>query len=227
MDPSMEGPGEENQNIPFPFQQERDTLQLLERDTMLQLAAAGRWEEVKLYYHGTSFQGAKLTRSWDTVLHMAVSDRREDVVNDLLKLVDDVYAPQILGLKNENGDTPLHLAAALGLVKTCKRMVRKYSDLMMARNNEGETPLFVAAFNGYMDAFVFLYDKLLSYLQLHNPLTTYDLKRDEGLGMFEHQYQLLKHCRRWSDGQTILHCAISREYFGRVLQLFSVFFFFF
>lgn len=185
---------------------------------LLDYATAGRWDKVEsLYQEDFSLKTAKVRSSEDTVLHMAVSERREDVVTKLLGSVrDDDDMKKILELKNAKGDTPLHLAAARGMEKTCELMGEKHRDLIKFRNHEGENPLFVAAFHGTKDAFTLLHDKLRSsILEARQASGHHDLDRvRSGLDFTAADPEFLVHFGR-NDGKTILHCTISREYFGK------------
>ncbi|XP_019073567.1 ankyrin repeat-containing protein ITN1 isoform X3 [Vitis vinifera] len=89
-------------------------------------------------------------------------------------------------IKNKMGNTPLHLAASIGNVSMCKCIANRNARLVGARNKKNETPLFLAALQGKKDAFLCLLE----------------ICRD----------QALEFCRR-DDGETILHCAITGEYF--------------
>ncbi|XP_028753381.1 uncharacterized protein LOC114712980 [Neltuma alba] len=105
----------------------------------------GKWPEVfETYKQERALRTAKITVMGDTVLHMAVSDEEEQVVAkmvDLLVLEEQVRAQNnvaltvdgdgegsqnmniILGAKNDRNNTPLHLAATVGNIKMCKKMV--------------------------------------------------------------------------------------------------------
>ena len=65
--------------------------------------------------------------------------------------------------------------------------------LLEVRNKQGENPLFLAALNWQKDTFLFLYRWFSGSRDPY--LTPDDLNRD--------------------NGDTILHCAIRREYFGK------------
>ncbi|XXG73375.1 hypothetical protein AAC387_Pa07g2305 [Persea americana] len=179
---------------------------------LLDYAIAGRWDTVEsLYQEDSSVRSAKLRISEDTVLHMAVSDRREDVVIKLLGFMrDDDEMKEILELRNAKGDTPLHLAAARGMVKTCELMTEKHPDLIKFRNHEGENPLFVAAFHGTKVVFRLLYGKLQSSIL--------EVCRVSGRDFTAADSEFAVHLGR-NDGKTILHCTILKEYFDLAIQI--------
>ncbi|CAL5355053.1 unnamed protein product [Camellia sinensis] len=158
----------------------------------LSMAATTRqWKDV-LYIcnERPDLQVNKLTKSGDTALHLAVSDGQIKVVQQLIQLLrnsGERQTKEVLRAKNAMGNTPLHLAAALGSVHVCKSFASIDDTLIRARNLEGETPLFVAVLNGNKDAFLYLH-------RLLNRTTDADYLRR-------------------MDGETILHAAINQEYF--------------
>uniref|UniRef100_A0A803Q241 PGG domain-containing protein n=1 Tax=Cannabis sativa TaxID=3483 RepID=A0A803Q241_CANSA len=91
----------------------------------------------------------------------------------------------ILEVENARGNTALHIAAALGNLVVCTNMIKKNPNLIAIRNHNGETPVFLAALNGKKDTFLYLYSK----------------DKEESLV-------------RRNNGDTILHAAISGEYFS-------------
>ncbi|XP_065864837.1 uncharacterized protein [Euphorbia lathyris] len=146
----------------------------------------GNWDKVaQIYEKNSNLQQAKLTQTQDTALHLAVSDAQTQVVLKLVKIIGP-NASKILNIKNEKGNTPLHLAAAIGDVQMCHCLAKQDPDLIKARNSENETPLFMAALHGKKQAF----------LRLH----------------FLHREVDYVLCRK-RNGDTILHCAIQAEHF--------------
>ncbi|KAL7172446.1 hypothetical protein ACSBR2_032022 [Camellia fascicularis] len=180
-------------------------------------AMKGKWEEVvEIYKKNAEVHGAKITKSGDTALHLAVSDGQDDFVK---QLVDTIYeadskakdehgggavsiveiepksgkeAPKALMVENERGNTPLHLAAASGSLAMCYWIAKKHPNLIFIRNNEQMNPLFLAALNGKKDAFLCL-DNLCGK-------------------------KALPHCRG-SNGDTFLHAALNGEYFDLSFQI--------
>ncbi|XP_027167049.1 uncharacterized protein LOC113767080 isoform X2 [Coffea eugenioides] len=147
---------------------------------------------------------AKLTKSEETALHIAVSSYHVGekeahalaaTIGQLVESLPVGQAVEILKAQNDKGDTALHLAAALGSVTICDCIARNrnqiYRELIMIRNRKGETPMFLAAHHGHMEAFQLLH-------QLYNGNAS---EPDYSLG-------------RRNDGDTILHSAISGEYFA-------------
>ncbi|GFZ04751.1 hypothetical protein Acr_17g0003230 [Actinidia rufa] len=164
-------------------------------------ALKGLWPGVvDLYKRYPELHDAKITRTQDTALHVAVSSGKEDVVQKLVDIISetgDVAKKKTLNVQNERGNTPLHLAAALGNVEMCQLIANVDRGLITSiRNKENETPLFVAARNGKKDAFLCLHDLIIPS-DAENAKTVKDYP----------------YCRS-RDGQTILHVAIEGEYFG-------------
>ncbi|XAR61163.1 hypothetical protein NMG60_11034791 [Bertholletia excelsa] len=160
---------------------------------LFKCAMKGSWNEVKkIYRNHAEVRNAKITRSGDTALHIAVSDGKEEIVKDLVELIpkDD----KALAIQNDEGNTPLHLAAALGNVRMCTCIATRDPKLIGVRNGEKETPFFVAVLNGSKEAFLCLHTLCGSNTK------GYD------------------YCRK-SDGESILHCAIHGEYFDLAFQI--------
>ncbi|XP_070675495.1 uncharacterized protein [Malus domestica] len=152
------------------------------------IATQSKWEEVvRTYTLNQNAHGAKITKSGDTALHIAVSDGQEKSVEELVKLI----TVKELEIKNERGNTPLQVAAWMGNETMCSCIANDYPSLVGAQNVDNETPLFLAAVYGKKDAFL-----LMHYICTPN-------------GHPKHY----NYCRR-NDGDTMLHVAIAREYFG-------------
>ncbi|KAL6291929.1 hypothetical protein ACE6H2_000071 [Prunus campanulata] len=113
----------------------------------------------------------------DTALHIAAFDGETEIVLQLLRHIGN----NILKIQNNKGNTPLHLAAVVGDVKTCHAMATKEPKLVSSLNNENETPLFLEALNGHENVFLCLHSHC-----------------EEGCYSF-----------RARNGDTILHAAMS------------------
>ncbi|CAN6694002.1 unnamed protein product [Malus baccata var. baccata] len=160
---------------------------------LFRIAMQSKWEKVVgTYKLNKNAHGAKITKSGDTALHLAVSDGQEKRVEELVKLV----TVEALKIKNERGNTPLHIAAWMGNETMCSCIANDYPSLVGAQNVDKETPLFLAAVYGKKDAF----------LRMHYICTP--------IGHPKHY----NYCRR-NDGDTILHCAIAGDYFDLAFQI--------
>lgn len=168
------------------------------KKTLFKAAMQGKWEEVvSIYTNNTSIQALKITRSEDTVLHIAVSEGKKEIVKQLINAVAKGNEQPILEQKNEKGNTPLHLAAALGMVEVCAAMAKKCPALVSdARNNRKETPLFLAAKYGKKHTFFVLQYTIESMSN----------------GPLRQNPTDISYCRR-DGGNTILHVAINAEHF--------------
>ncbi|KAA8516904.1 hypothetical protein F0562_017278 [Nyssa sinensis] len=133
----------------------------------------------------------KITASGDTVLHKIVSQNQENTVDKLL----DIISATKLQEKNMRGSNVLHMAAYVGSVKMCKLFADKNPTLINSRNKDGETPLLSAV----------LYGRKEAYLCLHQ------LSCKPG-----GKYLCLG---RRENGDSILHCAISFDYFELALLI--------
>ncbi|TKY56978.1 Ankyrin repeat-containing protein [Spatholobus suberectus] len=173
-------------------------------DYLAEYTLEGKWENViEMYYEIPWAHTAMVNESVGTALHVAIDLDEERVVRELVNAIITHRVPpagptaerqrvkiKALETKNERGDTPLHVAASRGFARLCKWIIGMNNEriyLASLRNKQGETPLFQAAINWKKQAFAYL-----SHISRHSaPLQ--DLVRD--------------------NGDTILHCAIRREYF--------------
>lgn len=169
------------------------------QDDLFKLTMQKKWGKVVEKYEDSSAHKIKLTKSEDTAFHIAISSynskspssSHEQSIEDMISWMKKCSSlSNVLSMQNEKGDTPLHLAAAVGWKVICSRIVEEDWELIKIRNKKGETPLFIAAHHGNLEAF-------------HSLLgTEKDKKPDESL------------CRR-KDGNTVLHMAISGEFFSK------------
>ena len=129
------------------------TVNEIVRKTLFDYAMQGKWAYAKkLYQENLWLRAEKITVDGDTALHLAVKDRKDRVVEEMVELV----SLDVLKLKNKKGNTPLHLSASIGKASMCKCFISKCKDLLSIRNEEGENPLFVAARFGKIKAFLCL-----------------------------------------------------------------------
>ena len=141
----------------------------------------------------------KITRTGDTLLHLAVADRKDEIVQQLVGLIKMANKREALGIVNERKNTPLHLAASLGNVQMCRWIASEYPEGIGARNVDGETPFFLAATHGMLDAFLCLH---------------FIIPPENG------NKQGLSYARR-NNGENVLHSAIHGDYFGEQLIAFT------
>ena len=175
----------------MPFTMEDTDLPEIKK-SLFRYAMQGEWNEVvNICRQQPRAHKTEIVASGDTVLHVAVSEGKESVVEELVELIGKTDL-DALEVRNEQGNTPLHLAASMGNVCICKCLADKNPKLIGVRNRENETPLFSAVLHGRKDAFLCLHE------------ISDSTKRDE--------------YGRRADGRTILHCAIFREFFGMLFQ---------
>ncbi|KAG5109605.1 hypothetical protein AAZX31_14G047400 [Glycine max] len=166
-------------------------------DSLAEYTLEGKWEKViKMYNEVEVCHTAMINESMGTALHVAVDLDEEGVVEELVKAIirhrqgEQSVKIKALEMENDHGDTPLHVAASRGFAKICKLIIGTNNErmyLVSRKNKHGETPLFQAAINWKKQAFAYL-----SHISNHSA-TLQDLER--------------------GNGDTILHCAIRREYF--------------
>ncbi|XP_011026110.1 PREDICTED: uncharacterized protein LOC105126812 [Populus euphratica] len=171
---------------------------------LFKFAMSGQWKKVvETYRRDPTACKARITKSGDTALHIAVNDGQEDTVQDLVEIISEqskrsgTEVKEVLQIANKRGNTPLHLAASMGNVKMCTCIARQDRSLMGVRNNDNETPFFSAALHGKKEAF----------LHLHSICGP-----EEGRLYY-----------RGKDGETILHVTISREYFDLSFQIIQLY----
>ncbi|KAK7372594.1 hypothetical protein VNO80_05979 [Phaseolus coccineus] len=152
----------------------------------------GKWDKVKMMYKDfPECHTVMIDDSVGTALHVAVDLDEEDVVcalvNEIIKHKQEGKI-KALEMGNDRGDTPLHVAASRGFAKICSWIIGTNKEriyLVSRKNKNGETPLFGAAINWKKQAFAYLSNVSRAPLQ-----------------------DLVRH-----NGDTILHCAIEREFF--------------
>ncbi|KAL0418711.1 UNVERIFIED_CONTAM: hypothetical protein Sradi_1284600 [Sesamum radiatum] len=179
-----------------PFEQDRSSTSCMDDmvKSLIRDVIQSNWKEVaNIYEQHPEAHHTRITQSGDTALHIAISDGNAQIVEELVSRAVIRTTPEALAIQNELGNTPLHLAASLGNVRICELIARTNSRLIGMRNRNNETPFFLAALNGRKQAFLCLHSLLRS---------------GEGY----------EYCRR-KDGETILHSAISREYFDLAFQI--------
>ena len=167
----------------------------------------GQWMKVVETYQNHKIKAifAKINSSGDTALHIAVSIAPKEIVEKLVKVITDLQEEEdgddaITGTRitNNERNNPLHVAVSAGRFKICFLLVTQLdgSSLASAQNNVGESPLFLAAFHGNKDIFLCLH---LIFL-VGNSNTNVDTINPSYIR---------------KDSETILHCAIRWEYFGK------------
>lgn len=165
---------------------------------LFKLCMRGEWREVvRTYEEDKKAHTARITRTGDTALHVAVTDGQCDFVRELVELIcskeEEGKPKEALRIQNERKNTALHFAASMGSVEMCEYIASAEASLLSMRNVDGETPLYLAALHGRKEAFLFLH--YLSNDTHPEPKNYYS------------------NCRR-TDGDTILHSAIGGDYFG-------------
>ena len=182
---------------------------------------AGEWDRVVEIYKSYPWTHTAMINDYnDTALHVAADSGEQATVKQLVDAIvmnpnereqvdqnpeineeqEEEIRPKALTMKNLKGDTALHLAASRGFAESCKWIAEANRTLLDIRNKNGETPLFLAALNWHRDAFLLLCFRFF----------------DEGRNIQLH------HLRR-NDGDSIMHCALQREYFGKANKFVSMY----
>lgn len=99
--------------VPLPKTSPSDVQKI--KDEVFKHVMNGKWEVVERMYtnHKLIIQTAKITKSKDTAVHIAIADNKIEAAKNLLNIVDPA---RIMDMKNERDNNPLHLAAARGQV---------------------------------------------------------------------------------------------------------------
>ncbi|KAL6339369.1 hypothetical protein AAG906_032898 [Vitis piasezkii] len=102
-------------------------------------SVASNWDDVvKIYGQDPRAHKIKLGESGNTALHVAVTSGQEDIVEQLVKLINE---------RSENAldSNPLHLAASLGSIRMCKCIIGdQHKQLLGTRNCGSATPMYMA-----------------------------------------------------------------------------------
>ncbi|KAG5545373.1 hypothetical protein RHGRI_017748 [Rhododendron griersonianum] len=137
----------------------------------------------------------------DTVLHVATSCKRVDLVHELLKRVSDDQLGKLTH-QNEVGNTILHEASTSDkLVQAAKEMIIKAPKLLNIRNNFDVTPLYRSVEFGRMDMFKFLDDLIRRQKQT----TDHEGDLEADPEVYHHR----------KNKTTVLHTAVVIGSFGR------------
>lgn len=173
---------------------------------LYQAALKGDWEKAKSFIEmHPQAPTTRITKGWETALHIAAGAKQTEFVKELVKLMDK----RDLELKNKYDNTALCFAAASGVIMIAEVMVEKNRDLPGVRGSNGVTPLHMAALLGHRDMVWFLYNvtnnEFLTkqdYTALLIATISSDLY-DVALQILQQQPNLAT--ERDSDGETALH----------------------
>ena len=109
----------------------------------------------------------------------------------------DLVSEETLTAVNDIFNTPLHLAALMGDVEMCEKIGGANLALLSIINIEEQTPVFLAVLCGHKQAFLCLH-----HLSLSLP----------------HETRRISYRGNYYD-DTILHCAIAAERFGKSIKI--------
>ena len=145
------------------------------------------------------FRNHKLNKLGETALHLAVSHGPENIVEDHVQIISQQGSiKEVLRITNNQGNNPLHLAAATGSLRKCICIAEAHPSLGNERNQMGESPLFLAALHGILVANpcqqAFWYWPLLDCLDIfviHSNSCRYQVKAQENQTI-NHETRFLK-----------------------------------
>lgn len=119
-------------------------------------ALKGDWKTAKSFIDkDRSMLHARLTKSWDRLIHIAVHSKCIYFIKELVEYgtVED------LAIENLNNDTGLCIAAVSGMVEIAKLMVEKNNKLTMKHGTRDLIPFGMAAEVGHKEMAEYLYSK--------------------------------------------------------------------
>lgn len=121
---------------------------------LCQASLKGDWQKAKEFIslHPDAIT-ARISKGWETALHIAAGTNHIHFVEELVKLMD----PFDLELKNKYDNTALCFAAASGIKRIAEIMVTKNTNLPVVRGSKGVTPLHMAALLGHREMVWYLY----------------------------------------------------------------------
>ncbi|KAI4331953.1 hypothetical protein L6164_016897 [Bauhinia variegata] len=85
----------------------------------------------------------------DSPLHAVILEKKSSVSTLISKILKE--RPELMYLKNENGDTPLHFAASKGNLEAVETFLKENSSANSATNTNGYLPIHVACQNGKLE----------------------------------------------------------------------------
>ncbi|XP_021294847.1 ankyrin repeat-containing protein At5g02620-like isoform X2 [Herrania umbratica] len=171
---------------------------------LYQAALKGDWRKAKEFLNmHPGAANVRITKGWETALHIAAGARHIAFVEELVKLMGVAD----LERRNKYNNTALCVAAASGITRIAEVMVKKNKCLPRIRGNKGVTPLYIAALFGHRDMVWYLYKVTAAedltqedYIGLLIATITTDLF---ALCLIRHQPELAT--LRDSNGETALH----------------------
>ncbi|EOY27506.1 Ankyrin repeat-containing protein, putative isoform 1 [Theobroma cacao] len=173
---------------------------------LYQAALKGDWGKAKEFLNmHPGAANVRITKGWETALHIAAGARHIAFVEELVKLTGVAD----LERRNKYNNTALCVAAASGITRIAEVMVKKNKCLPRIRGNKGVTPLYIAALFGHRDMVWYLYKVTAAedltqedYIGLLIATITTDLF-DVALCLIQHHPELAT--LRDSNGETALH----------------------
>ncbi|OWM75738.1 hypothetical protein CDL15_Pgr021903 [Punica granatum] len=172
-----------------------------------------------------------LTPLNNTILHIAVTFRQKDFAAQVLKLY-----PSFLELVNEDGNTPLHIAAKIGCLEIAQLLIDSGRDsdqghdklacscsnrnVLRTVNRMGDTALHVAVRNGHFDLVELLIREDVELSTFPNLAGETPVFLAVEGGFFNVARHILRASpaappSRGTHGMTALHAALIRTHHGR------------
>ncbi|KAI9110415.1 hypothetical protein K1719_018575 [Acacia pycnantha] len=116
-----------------------------DKKKLFSCAMRGEWDKViEMYERDVRLHNARMPPSRETVLHIAVSNRKKYVVMEMLDVMSRTQHHhwgfiEALRTPDHRNNTALHSAASMGNAAICYSIARVEPTLVDDRNDDGET----------------------------------------------------------------------------------------
>ncbi|KAJ0606792.1 putative ankyrin repeat-containing domain, PGG domain, ankyrin repeat-containing domain superfamily [Helianthus annuus] len=119
-------------------------------------AAEGWWRKAKSILENNKFAATEaITANGNTILHVGVEMGHNYFVEKLLEFLEDV---KDIEMKNDKGQTALHIAAIVGNTHAAQLLVQKSSQLLEYKDNNNVLPMHLASANTNLDTYAYLFE---------------------------------------------------------------------
>ncbi|XP_019169932.1 PREDICTED: uncharacterized protein LOC109165561 [Ipomoea nil] len=119
---------------------------------------AANWDEAQIFFNlDPAAIQSPLNGYLDTALHVGAKAGNASFMENLVALLLEDEEVEAIGPRDNDGNTPLHLAAMNGNIEVAHILVRRNSNLLYLHNNYGVFPIQSAAMNNRKSKDAFLY----------------------------------------------------------------------
>ncbi|KAD6455105.1 hypothetical protein E3N88_09811 [Mikania micrantha] len=153
----------------------------------------------------------RITINGNTALHLVVgATHSKKILKKMLEMVTDDAT--LLGLKNSDGSTLLHVAAIVGNTEAAEILVEKNKKLLITKDKEGHTPLERAFSNMHTGTYLCLLNKTpdKNKATIFNGTTTNGVQLLVNAISSKHYHsarQIIKHYTKFRDDSVLMAIA--------------------